>query len=54
MKKWPKPETEAPDIETLIEWMMDGDCEATDGCIVEPDGVCPDGHPSWLRRLGMI
>jgi hypothetical protein len=28
--------------------------EALDGCPVEPDGICPHGHPSWLRYLGLI
>ena len=51
---WPKPTTDEPDLETLEEWMWDGMCEATDSCIVEPDGVCPHGHPSWLLRLGLI
>ncbi len=32
----------------------DGGCEATDGCWVEPDGTCPHGHPSWLRKLGLV
>ena len=52
--RWPEPTTEHPDIETLEEWDMDGGCEATDGCWVEPDGVCQHGHPSWLLRLGYI
>jgi len=51
---WPKPTTEEPTMELLLDWFMDGDCEATDGCIVEPDGVCPHGHPSWLLKLGMM
>jgi hypothetical protein len=42
-------------METIFEWLlMDGDCEATDGCLIEPDGVCPHGYPSWLIQLGMI
>jgi hypothetical protein len=44
---------EKPDIDTLMAWEMDGVCEALDGCLVEPDGVCPHGHPSWLRYLGI-
>lgn len=52
--RWPEPTTERPDIETLDEWHSDGGCEATDGCWVEPDGVCEHGHPSWLLRLGLI
>ena len=42
----------APDVEEIAE-MMD-DATATDGCAVEPDGICPHGHQSWLLRLGMI
>jgi hypothetical protein len=34
--------------------MFDGECEATDGCIVEPDGSCEHGHSSWLKALGVI
>ncbi len=52
---WPEPTTERPDEETLIAWsLLDGDCEATDGCTVEPDGICSHGHPSWVLKLGMI
>lgn len=55
IQRWPRPTTERPDLETLEEWMMDeGMCEATDGCVIEPDGICPHGHPSWLLRLGLI
>jgi hypothetical protein len=28
---------DAPDLQTLMEWMDEGVCEATDGCITEPD-----------------
>lgn len=52
--RWPEPETEEPDLETLQDWDFEGVCEASDGCIVEPDGICPHGHPSWLLRLGLI
>lgn len=51
---WPKPTVEAPDMEELEEMMEDCWCEATDGCTVEPDGVCEHGHPSWLIRYGWI
>lgn len=43
-----------PSMEQLEEWVYDSVCEATDGCIVEPDGRCPHGHQSWLLRLGLI
>ncbi len=52
--EYPVPTEEEPDIEMLEEWMMDGGCEATDGCWVEQDGVCEHGHPSWLLAMGMI
>jgi hypothetical protein len=32
----------------------DGSCEATDGCVVEPDGTCDHGQPSRLLALGLI
>jgi hypothetical protein len=32
----------------------EGTCEALDGCVVEPDGVCPHGIPSVLRAAGVI
>ena len=51
---WPEPESDEPDLDTLQDWLFDGDCEATDGCIVEPDGVCPHGHPSWMIVLEII
>jgi hypothetical protein len=43
-----------PSDEQLIEWLSEGYAEATDGCIVETDGVCPHGCKSWLLVLGMI
>ena len=45
---------EAPNIETLAAWEREDYCEATDGCHVEPDGVCPHGCESWLLVLGLI
>lgn len=51
---WPEPETEEPDEDQLEEWVFDSVCDATDGCTVEPDGMCEHGHPSWLLRLGLI
>ena len=44
----------APCVGTMERWMDNGRCKATDGCIVEPDGVCEHGHQSWLLRLGLI
>ena len=43
-----------PDFEHLNVWLFDGTCEAIDGCIVEPDGHCHHGKPSWLLELGYI
>jgi len=43
-----------PSIEQLMEWEADGMCEATDGCCVEPDGVCEHGAKSWLIVMGII
>lgn len=51
---WPKPTDERPTLEDLEEMVYGDDAWATDGCSVEPDGVCPHGHPSWLLRLGLI
>lgn len=44
-----------PDIDELMEaeW-EDGGCEATDGCWVEPDGICEHGHKSWMLIMGVI
>lgn len=51
---YPEPTEEEPDEEQLTEWTYDSVCDATDGCTVEPDGVCPHGHPSWLIHFGLI
>lgn len=39
-----------------LEQCLEGECPAccSDGCLVEPDGVCPDGFPSVLIEMGMI
>ena len=50
----PGPTTPEPSLDQLMAWEAEGYCEATDGCIVETDGVCPHGHPSWLVYLGFI
>lgn len=54
MKEWPKPTEDEPDDEQVEHWVFDSVCEATDGCCVEPDGVCEHGHPSWLLYLELI
>ncbi len=43
-----------PSMDELEEMMFDGDCTATDGCPVEPDGTCPHGCKSWLLEMGLI
>ncbi len=43
-----------PSIKKLEEWYGNGGCEATDGCWVEPDGVCEHGCDSWMIEMGMI
>ena len=53
-KPYPTPEVPEPEMYELEEWVMDGVAEATDGCRIEPDGVCQHGHPSWLLKLGYI
>lgn len=45
---------DVPDEDQLEEWLDEGVCEALDGCMVEPDGHCPHGSPSWLLHLGLI
>jgi len=50
----PKPASTTPSDEQLSQWMMDGVCEAVDGCTVEPDGTCEHGSPSWLIQLGFM
>ena len=53
--KYPTPTVDAPDMFELLEGsLLDSGCEATDGCWVEPDGICSHGHPSWLLRMGLI
>jgi len=45
-------------LDELISYLIENDdvftacCE--EGCMVEPDGYCPHGHPSVLVKLGMI
>jgi hypothetical protein len=40
--------------ESLAEAMEDGTCETPNGNEVEPDGVDPEGAPSWLMIYGLI
>jgi hypothetical protein len=50
----PKKQKKVPSIKTMEKWMMNGIAKATDGCKVEPDGICPHNCNSWLIELGMI
>jgi hypothetical protein len=51
----PRPESACPfSVEELMEMVAEGVCETVDGCIVEPDGTCEHGSPSWLLALGLI
>lgn len=55
MPNWPAPLTPEPSEDELEDWVFDRSLpEATDGCNIEPDGICPHGHPSWMLRLGII
>ena len=49
-----KATTKRPSVKTMFRWMDDGVARATDGYRVEPDGECPHGHISWVKRLGYI
>lgn len=51
---YPTPTVPAPHYEEFLDMLADGECEATDGCVVEPDGECEHGHPSWLLVEGVI
>lgn len=51
---WARECKSLPSIATLEHWMMDGICESISGDSVEPDGLGPDGAPSWLLALGLI
>lgn len=53
---WPQPTDEEPDMEDYMHDSMFGDegSYATDGCTIEPDGVCSHGHPSWELWWGII
>ena len=53
-KKHLVPTEPEPPLEQLDVWVIDSVCDATDGCTVEHDGVCPHGHVSWLIYLELI
>lgn len=44
-----------PPLSKIKKWVVGEDnCVTPTGHVVEPDGVGPDGVPSWLILLGMI
>jgi hypothetical protein len=51
-REFKKPTRKQPSLKTMERWVCDGVARATDGCRVEPDGVCQHGHVSWLVYLG--
>ena len=51
---YPEPTVARPTDDELWGYVFDGVCVATDGCTIEPDGVCQHGYPSWLLYLGLI
>ena len=52
---YPKPTVPKPSMEEMEDWIFDVSYpEATDGCTIEPDGICQHGHPCWLLYLGFI
>ncbi len=52
--RWCFETTELPSTEEMEEWVSDSVVDTPTGHRVEPDGVGPDGVPSWLRCLGLI
>jgi hypothetical protein len=53
-ERWPAPTVDDPDMDEIFAMADDGISLATDGCTVEPDGVCPHGHPSWALYWELI
>lgn len=49
-----EPTEDEPNDDELDFFVFDGVARATDGCDIEPDGICEHGHPSWLLHLGLI
>lgn len=44
----------APSLATLERWSDSGVAKTPTGHKVEPDGIGPDGAPSWLLIMGLI
>jgi len=47
-------ELELPSRQEISSWISEAAVPALDGCLVEPDGECPHGWPSWLLALGLV
>lgn len=43
-----------PSYKALMRWSTEGLCETPDGCLVEEDGKCTHGFPSWLKLAGWV
>lgn len=52
---WPRHVQDIPTLDDLEQQLRDdGAVETPTGASVEPDGIGPDGVPSWLRVFGLI
>lgn len=45
---------ERPDDAQISAWVTDSVCDSILGAQVEPDGIDPEGSPSWLLAMGLI
>lgn len=54
LAQWKRDIKYIPSFDTLKQWDYDGICETPTGHRVEPDGIGPDGVPSWLRLFSLI
>jgi hypothetical protein len=52
--KWIKGFKAPPSTKVMERWMDDGIAKTVTGKRVEPDGIGPDGSPSYLIVLGLI
>ncbi len=54
MAEWKK-QSSIPSRDQINRWLFDDAvCETPSGDMVEPDGIGPDGAPSWAKFFGMI
>ncbi len=51
---WRRQVRALPSLRALQEWCTESICETVTGDTVEPDGIGPDGAPSWLLALGLV